>query len=345
MRGLIVWMDTRSAWRLGVTTSLALGLLGLLSAAPGWAEQVLKSPRQRIKVDLMNDLRHGEVMAGTPFAASVQEPARYKGNVLPYGTIFRGEVSKTKDSKHFNRPGYLVLYVNEVEFPTGEKVSLVDYKQRNTKVYNPDAVTLTENIIPQLPFTAINTAVSVSLRTATNISAASVLPINIGVRALTGAAWGLYDRKYRYLDKPDRIVYGINRGLGVIAINRFLDKLPAPDFRVGDTIPLYMDSRASKAVFEHAPPAQQVMTPTGKPTASLPASFPKPAATQPGHPPLAPTALTAADRPVAIPEADPAILVPAPTSLALADLPVAIPETDPVIPPPPPTSAFTHPIR
>lgn len=224
-------------------------LLSQIQGTYALAEQVIHNLDQALESTLQNDLREHDNLVGQPFEASLTQAVRYRTWTLPEGTLFRGEVSREKPSKHFNRPGYVVLHVHEMEWPNGDSLSLSQYPDRNTKVYNPKSVTFGKNIYDQLPFTALNTTVSVALRTATYVSGAAVFPINVGARAAVGAVWGYYDPKNKNMPKPTRISYGINKGLGVITINRFLDKMPAPDFRTGDSIPIHLNAKALEHAF------------------------------------------------------------------------------------------------
>jgi hypothetical protein len=231
----------------GFTLCAVLLLEGHTTGA--WADQTIKNLHQGVKANLSTDLRNGTDLTGQPFEASLPESLHYKEWTLPSGTRFHGEVVRTKASKHFGRPGYMVLNVKEAQLPNGQTISLDSYKPRNTKVYNTEVVPFSKSLAAQLPFTAMTTGISVPLHVAADISSASVLPINIGARAVAGSLWGLYDPKRRNLPPQERIVYGLNQGLGVITVNNFLSKRPEPDFKAGDPVPLYFNRAALKELF------------------------------------------------------------------------------------------------
>ncbi len=260
---------------LSIALALSLGCLPMLASA----EQTLRSFRSPIKANLQTDLsRPGEdairvsetgavdedtlpaktsplrqendpALTGRAFTATLPDTVTYKGKSLPAGTTFQGVVKKTHPSRHFNRAGYVILEVQTVTLPGGQPLS-IGPDTRNGKVHNPNSPSFIENVITQLPFTAASSLVSIPLKAGADLGSVAIAPINVAVRAATGAVWGLFNPKLRDKPKPERVSYGISQGLGVLSVNRFLGILPEPNFHPNDTIPLYFSKSTFLQLFD-----------------------------------------------------------------------------------------------
>jgi hypothetical protein len=214
------------------------GTIGL-----SWGEQVIKSPKKGVEVELKSDLSSMTATAGQPFEAELKDDLRYDNLTLPAGTDFRGEVTKASPSKHFGRPGYVGLQVREAVLPDGRTFEFdpVKYEPRDQKLHHPDTYTFPELILTQMPYTLIALAVTVPLNYAADVDPIPLIAVGEGVRIAAGAIGGLFRPRYRNEPVPRKIALGALDGSGVPRIVGFIGKYPEPDFHAGDHIKLYFN--------------------------------------------------------------------------------------------------------
>lgn len=218
--------------------SMMAGTIGL-----SWGEQVIKSPKKGVEVELKSDLSSMTTTAGQPFEAELKDDLRYDNLTLPAGTDFRGEVTKTVPSKRFGRPGYVGLQVREAVLPDGRTFEFdpVKYEPRDQKLHHPDTYTFPELILYQLPYTAVALAITIPLRYAADVDPVQLVVIGEGIRIGAGAVMGLVNPRYKKEPVARKIALGALDGSGVPRFMGFVKKYPEPNYHAGDHIKLYFN--------------------------------------------------------------------------------------------------------
>lgn len=241
----------RIALRQAVVSSV---LISMLAGSMGlsWAEQVIKSTGRGINVQLKTDVQGATATQGQPFDAVLADNLRYKSWELPAGTDFKGEISQVGHSKHFGRPGYVVLHVEQATLPNGTTFTFDPgkYKPRDKKLHNPDAQTFLQSAAIQAGYSVVSAAVTVPLYYATDTDALPLLVVGEGVRMAAGAVFGLVRPKYRGEPVVRKLTLGALDGSGVPRLVNFIGKYPEPNYHSGDTVKLYLNPDGLKDLLQ-----------------------------------------------------------------------------------------------
>lgn len=239
----------RQALASGLLVTMMAGTIGF-----SWGEQVIKSPKKGVDVELKTDVSSASSTVGQPFEAELKDDLRYDNLTLPAGTDFRGEITKTAPSKHFGRPGYVVLQVREAVLPDGRSFEFDpgQYEPRDKKLHHPDTYTFPQLILTQMPYTLVALAVTIPLRYAADTDPIPLIVVGEGVRMGAGAVAGLFRPRYKNEPVPRKIALGALDGSGVPRIVGFLGKYPEPNYHAGDHIKLYFNPNGLTALMESA---------------------------------------------------------------------------------------------
>lgn len=240
----------KALWRcsaIGLGLAFIANTIILTSEA---AEQLINNPNSSVNVRLNTDVWGTSAAEGQIFEAELPESLHYKTWKLPKGTVFRGEVTKVRHSRHFGRPGYVILNVEEAQLPDGTRFGFESYKARNAKTHDKEALTVKESVVQQLPTTVLGLGVTLPLSITGAASGVAMIPVGIGVRMVSGSAFAMSD-KSKYKTKPvhQRVAYGAMDGSGLIRTIGFLGKYPEPEYKAGETIPLYFNPKGLEELF------------------------------------------------------------------------------------------------
>jgi hypothetical protein len=190
---------------------------------------------------------------GAPFEAVLEEDYEYKDGVIPSGTRFKGNVSRTQESRRFLRPGFLVLNVREVVFPSGEthQMSLVQgVGAQGQKIQHKNAKTFFKYSKDSLPLYVAYYGAWVPLTFGTNLGMAAVTPIDIGARMAAGAIHEVIKNNGDATRSfGQKIGHGIYRGTGIPGVIGFLRPDKEAHFDAGTTIPLKLDNDSVNGLF------------------------------------------------------------------------------------------------
>jgi hypothetical protein len=234
-------------------SAIGLGLAFVINAAPLTSqaeEQSINHPKHSVNVRLNTDVWGTSAAEGQIFEAQLPEDLHYKTWELPKGTVFRGEVTTVKHSKHFGRPGYVVLNVEEAQLPDGTRFGFDAYKPRNAKTHDKGALTFKQTVVQQLPTSLLGLGATLPITLTGAASGVSMIPVGVGVRMLSGSTFAM-SRKSKYSAKPvpQRVAYGALDGSGLIRALGFVNKYPEPEYKAGDMIPLYFNPKGLHELF------------------------------------------------------------------------------------------------
>jgi hypothetical protein len=232
---------------------VALTALAVTGAAPelSWADQHLRNLKRPVTVQLDTPVQSVNTTTGQPFAAKLAEPVHYKNMTLPAGTEFRGHISKVQHSRHFGRPGYVILQTDSATLPNGQTLNLESgkYEPRNRALHHPDTETFVESVAIQVPYTMCSLAVTLPLLYGTEARWQPLLIVGEGVRMLVGSLFGLVRPKFRNEPVPRKIALGALDGSGVPRVMNFLERAPEPDYKPGDQVKLYLPPQGLNDLF------------------------------------------------------------------------------------------------
>ncbi len=228
--------------------------LSLAMAGPAPATQVLKDLDDPIRVELQSDVSAANAQVGQEFSAVLNEDVQYANWSIPQGTAFKGAVARIGRSHPLSRPGYVLLQVHGATLPDGRSYDFRPqlYEPRKKRLHHPDAETLKQTVIRQLPYTAVSVGTSVPLSTATDMNRWVIMPIALGARMALGAGMALFNDRLDGHNPLYKMGYGMWEGTGVPRAWKFITKDPEPDFHPGDTIPLYFNQKALELFFKTA---------------------------------------------------------------------------------------------
>ncbi len=222
--------------------ALMLGLVLLLSAPVGWAEQVLHSLKSPLQVQLQTSVNGATASVGQPFQASLAASVRYHQWTLPAGTQFAGHIARVVHSRHFGRPGAVLLQTDNAVLPGGDvfKFDAAHYTPRRNVLRDVDAETFPQSVVHQSAYSVASAGVTVPLYYAAGVSAGPALVIGQGVRILAGALVGLVRPKFRQEPVPRQLALGGLDGSGIPRVVHFIGTYPDPNYGVGATVKLYL---------------------------------------------------------------------------------------------------------
>ena len=170
---------------------LALGAVSLSLTLSAHADVQLN--RWTSPIMLVADTQHNaeHTAIGAPFSAHLADTYCVNGGCLPKGTLFHGHVDTMTESRRLYRPGKIEVYFDEIEYPNGTKMSLINTNESNDdhissrarmfKYRHPKAVVFHRDLIQTMPVFLAGAATAISLGIATPLDAA-VIPISFGSR-------------------------------------------------------------------------------------------------------------------------------------------------------------------
>ncbi len=231
-------------------------LVSMLSVTAGLcrAEQVLKSPKRGVEVQLKSDVRQVDAKPGDTFEAQLGDSLRYKDWTLPAGTEFRGVITESSPSHLFGRPGYVGMEVHEAVLPDGRTFEFdpAKYKSRNYRLHHPDTYTFPELVLTQIPYSATSLGLTIPLHYAGGVGVGPCVIIGTGVRMLTGSVAAFFLPRFKHEPPARKIALGALDGSGVTRIVGFLSKYPVPNYHSGDTVKFYFNPNGLKDLFQSA---------------------------------------------------------------------------------------------
>lgn len=246
-------MINRSHWNQGVVAVASLVVLLSYSTGFAQAEIVLKNLKKGIPVQLKTDVNGVSATHGQLFEGELPDTVRYKNWTLPAGTDFKGQISDVKHSRIFNRPGYVVLQVDEATLPNGQTMNLdpAKYEPPGRKTRHPEALTLLQAAAVQLPYTLIALAVTVPLTYGADADGLSMVAVGEAIRVGAGAVFGLVRPKFRNEPVARKLALGALDGSGIPRVVGFFGKYPEPDLHSGDQVTIYPNEQALMTLFEN----------------------------------------------------------------------------------------------
>lgn len=242
----------KKALRHWFASGMILSVIANAGILPCQAGQVIKNPKHPLDVRLKTDVWGSKAAEGQIFEAELGDNLRYKNWSLPAGTMFRGQVSVVKHSKHLGRPGYVVLNVDEAQLPDGTRFDFDPqlYKPRKAKLHDKNSLTMKQTVFQQLPSTALGLGATLPLTITGSVGGLAAVPIGLGVRMLSGSTFALSEKsKYKNQPVPVRVANGALDGSGLIRMLGFLNKYPEPEYKTGDTIKLYLNPKGLRELF------------------------------------------------------------------------------------------------
>ena len=241
-----------------IATGLMLLTVGLNNA--GWADQHIRNLKRPLTVQLQSPVNGNTATVGQPFEASLSEPVHYKNLTLPAGTHFKGHISKMGHSKHFGRPGYVVLQTDEATLPNGQALSFdpAKYPPREKDLHYKYAETFLQSVVYQLPYNAVSAGVTVPLHYAADVAVGPLIAVGEGIRILTGAIIGPFRPRFKNEPMPRKIALGALDGSGFPRLVGFIDKYPEPEYQPGDLVKLYLNPNGLNDLFRNG---QSAVTP------------------------------------------------------------------------------------
>lgn len=241
-----------TALRHSLLFSLVFSVALSVGIQPGWADQFLDDAKDSIDACLKTDVWGTQAAEGQIFEAELKESLHYKTWSLPAGTVFRGQVSTVRHSRVFGRAGYVVLNVEEAQLPDGTRFGLDprQYKPRNVKIHEKNALTVEKTILQQMPASALGLAVTLPLSITGAASGVAMAPVGLGVRMLTGSMFALSEKsKYKHESVPGRLAYGALDGTGLIRAMSFFQKMPEPKLQTGEMVKLHLNPKGLQELF------------------------------------------------------------------------------------------------
>lgn len=233
--------------------SLMLGTNSLMTDVS--AKTRLESLNDPLTVQLQTAIDGETVETGTPFKAVLTEEYEYDGQTLPAGTVFEGQVHKTKESRHVMRPGYVILGVNQVILPNGRTVAFepTDPENLSDTLYHKDSNNPRKVAKNSWPFAAVNAAVAVPLKYAGGWSSMQAFPVAMAAKMGLGVAREYY-RDDKPKDRPNghKIGYGILVGTSLPGICFVLANRPEPELNPGDNVEIHLDSTGLGELFAYS---------------------------------------------------------------------------------------------
>jgi hypothetical protein len=233
---------------LGATCALVANV-GILTSQ---AKQVIKDSSSSVDAQLKTDVIGTSASEGQIFEAELPDDLQYKKWFLPKGTVFRGQVTKVRPSKCLGRPGYVVLNVDEAELPDGMRFDFDEqqYKPRNAKTHEKNALTLKQSVLTQLPTSAIGMGLTLPLSITGAASGWAMVPAGFGARMLAGSTFAMSKKsKYSNQPVPSRLANGALDGSGVVRLLGFVGKYPEPEYKSGDTVKLFFNPKGLHELF------------------------------------------------------------------------------------------------
>jgi hypothetical protein len=175
----------------------ALSVLSLSVSLTAHADVQLN--RWTSPIMLVADTQHNaeHTAIGAPFSAHLADTYCVDGACLPKGTMFHGHVDTMTESRRMYRPGKIEVYFDEIEYPNGTKMSLINTndtkgdhissRARMFKYRHPKAVVFRRDLIQTMPVFIAGAATALSLGIATPLESA-VIPISFGSRLVVSEA-------------------------------------------------------------------------------------------------------------------------------------------------------------
>lgn len=282
----------KSLCRLILTIGLVGGCAGLTNNA--WSERLIASERDALQVHLTQGVASAQAKHGDTFEAVLTDDHRYQTHQLPAGTRLFGQVSSARPSMIFGMPGYVVLDVQHLTLPSGQRIALDSQSSR--RIVHPKANKFSKLIKSGIPFSALSVAESIPLKYAAGFSTLSIAPISLAARMALGVGLELYqkdDRQDMYQDKPhpnaSRIGYGMLRGTGLPGLYYMLTPSPEPDLNAHASIDLHFDQPTLQRLFEAASTAPATDPLTTEPSSQATTSASSEAVDAPAAATLSPT--------------------------------------------------------
>lgn len=231
---------------------IAAGVAISMLLSVSWADQTIRNLKRPIQVQLETPVQSGNTTIGQPFAAKLAEPVHYKNLTLPAGTEFKGHVAKFGHSKHFGRPGYVVLQTDEATLPSGQTMAFdpAKYKPTQRALRDPSSETFFQSVGIQSLYTTCSLGVTVPLHYAGGVDWLPLLAVGEGVRIAAGALFGLVRPKFRNEPVPRKIALGALDGSGIPRVVNFIGTYPEADYHPGDSIKLYLNPRGLGDLFQ-----------------------------------------------------------------------------------------------
>lgn len=245
-------------------TSVSTGFLALPAAL---VEQTLSSADQPLQVKLTTSLNAETAHYGDQFEGVLTDSYLLGNKALPIGTVFKGRVQSARKSMPLGMPGYVVLEIDEAQFPSGvvHHFEHGGIAPKSARIVNPNAHTGKKLFKETLPYTVISTATSIPLKYAAGFSSWVILPIALGSRVALGVGMQLKNKNQSNLVQNQlgsastgtpiatpiakKVKAGVMQGSGLNSAYYFLTAAPEPVLTEGTVIPLHFRSQDMASLF------------------------------------------------------------------------------------------------
>lgn len=245
-----------------LVAGLMAAVTGFSTLPPALAEQTLSSADQPLQVKLTTSLNAETSHFGDKFEGVLTDSYQLGDKALPVGTVFKGSVQSARKSMPLGMPGYVVLEIDEAQFPSGvvHHFEHGSTAPKSARIVNPKASNGKKLFKDSLPYTIISTATSVPLKYAAGFSSWIILPIALGSRVALGVAMQMKNKNQSNVvqNQPTgatgtpiatKVKTGIMQGSGLNSAYYFLTAAPEPVLTQGTVIPLHFRSQDMASLF------------------------------------------------------------------------------------------------
>jgi hypothetical protein len=217
------------------------------------AELQQKTVTGPIVLRFYNALNSANVTVGDPFKATVTETSCYQGSCINKGTMLSGFVMEAKSSRKIHRPGYMDLQVVSVDYPDGRHLRYQDTNtKRNIRLMSPEAYTVKDQLVEQVPSLLGATAVVVPLALASSLTAGAIIPLGFaGAIIASGIQEGIQTRRGLAHGSPlERTGRVVARGTVLPYVGYKATQLsPEAAVNVGDAVALRPGARFAREMY------------------------------------------------------------------------------------------------
>jgi len=137
------------------------------------------------------NLDTGSSKPGDVFTAKVVEDLKICNKIIiPANSIVCGMVTEVRKPKRYPlRNGLITLYINQIETPQGQKISL-EGREVSGKIISPLEQTIRRRVVGTLPPRAASYGATIPVGRATDLSGGVVYAIGMGAAVTAGAISG-----------------------------------------------------------------------------------------------------------------------------------------------------------
>jgi|GEM_PF-4038352 len=236
------------------SVALLLLVMGVCSAPlTASAELQQRDITGPIVLRFHHSLNSATATVGDPFKAIVTETSCYQNACIGKGTMVSGFISEAKSSRYIHRPGYMDLQVVSVNYTNGQHLRYQDTdKMRNIRIMSPDAYTVKNQLVEEVPSLLGATAVVVPLALASSLTAGAIIPLGFaGAIIASGIQEGIQTRRGKaHGTMGQRTGRVLARGTVLPYVGYKAAQLsPEADVRKGDAVALRPGRRFARELY------------------------------------------------------------------------------------------------